>query len=161
MAGNIVSSTQTFSAQKDGSRQVHEVHTDVVGLTHTVDYLAGASDNLAANLAVHATNLGTQLQAAEIQSNLGAVLTQGAGAVPVNHYSTVAQNIAAFLLAYPGLAPAQAVMAADFLVAQSDAVLEAAYGMSAGDVANLRALPTLAAQVAAMGAIFASIQGGH
>ena len=158
---NIVSSTYTASIQADGRQQVDEVHTDLVGLTHPVSYIADAGADLDANLATHAEALGLELQSTEIGDNLAAILQRGHAAVPVNNYSTIAENVAAFLGAYPTLGPAPAIMAADFLVAQSDAVLEAAYGMSAADVANLRALPTLAQQGAAMGAIFAAVvQGG-
>ena len=57
------SSTYTVEShtQRDGRSYVHEVHTDIAGLTYTIDYLAPAGADYAANLATHAALLDTQL----------------------------------------------------------------------------------------------------
>jgi hypothetical protein len=125
---NIVSSAYTASAQADGRQQVHEVHTDLVGLTHTVDYLAGAQDNLAANMAVHATNLGNDLANAEVAANFAMVSTQGKNATPVTIYSTVAQQVANLVALWPTLLNDQAIFVGEYMNTLSLATLESVFG---------------------------------
>lgn len=150
---NIVSSTLSYDLQIGGRKQVHEVHTDIIGLTHTVDYLADAgldADGLNANMAVNAASLSQALHDAEINANLSAIMSQGPQAVPTNVYSSVADNVAAAKAAFPSMDVASAMMFAAFLAAKSDAVLEQVYALTATQVANLRALPTLQQQQTAL-----------
>lgn len=155
---NIVSSAYTASVQHDGRQQVHEVHTDLAGLTHTVDYLAGAQDNLAANMAVHATNLGNDLANAEIAANITLLETQGIQARPTEIYSTTAQNSAALVVAWPMMLNQQAIFVGEYLNGLSLATLESVFGWSptqASEVSTTYLIP-----YAAMAANIRSAQGG-
>lgn len=138
MAGNIAASTFTAVAQADGRQWVHELHTDLVGLIHDLFYLAGAADDLAANLATHAANLGAALQAAEIGANIAAVSTLGSLASPTFVYSTATQNASALRIAYQAMTQTQAIMTGDYLNTLSAAALEAAFGISAAQEATLK-----------------------
>jgi hypothetical protein len=154
---NIVSSSFTASAQKDGRQQVHEVHTDLVGLTWTVDYLAGASDDLNANMAAHAVDLGSNLALAEVSTNVSATLTLGAAAQLAFTYSSIPDTVAAGVAAFPNASPTEAIMLGDWLQAQTPANLELWFGLDPAQVAAIQSLPTVAQQVAALGALVAAV----
>lgn len=144
---NIVASTYAADApQIDGRLWVHEVHTDVTGVARAVDWLAEPLADLEAALAAHAAVLSQALHDQEVATNLTAIMSSGAAAQPTNVYSPIADNVAAVHAAYSSMAIGQALMTAQFLAAQSDGVLEEAYGMTADQVAALRALPTLEQQ---------------
>ena len=155
---NIVSSAYTFSTQADGRQQVHEVHTDLVGLTHTVDYLAGAQDNLAANMAIHATNLGNDLQNNEIATNITLLETMGAQAKPTEVYSTTAQNSAALVAAWPTMSNSAAIFVGEYLNGLSLATLEAVFGWSPTQASAIST--TYLQPYAAMAASIRAAQGG-
>lgn len=154
---NIASSTFTASVQADGRSQVHEIHTDLIGVEHTVDYLAAAGTDLDAALAVHAANLGAELAAQEIRANVAQVMGAGAGAAFTFDYSAIADTVAAGVAAFADATPAQAIMLGDFLQAQTPANLEAWFGLTADQVAAIQALPTVASQVAAINALIVAV----
>lgn len=147
---NIVASSFTADLQTDGRHQVHEIHTDLAGQAHTLDYLAASDEDLSAALAVHAQVLGDQLRDREIAANRMAISRAGRAATVTNVYSSVAENVAAAKAAFPAMSIGDSLMMADFMTAQSDVVLEQLYGLTAQQVADLRALPTLAQQAAAL-----------
>lgn len=129
---NIVSSTFTSFVQKDGSKTVHEVHTDLIGLTHDIVYTAAAGDDLNAAMATHANNLGNSLANNEVASNLSNAETLGknANGINVTIYSTAAQNIAALTAAWPTMLNIQAIFVGEYLSTLSDAVLQSVFGWS-------------------------------
>lgn len=149
MATNISASTYTALVQADGRQWVHEVHTDIVGALHDVFYLAGAADNLATNLAAHATSLGAALQAGEIAGNIAAVETLGSLATPTFVYSAGAQNAAALRVAYASMTQTQAIMTGDYLNTLSAAAIESAFGITAAQEVALKPTLTNAASLAA------------
>lgn len=155
---NIVTSTLTASVQADGRQQVHEVHTDLIGLTHTVGYLAGAQDNLAANMAAHAVDLGNNLANAEVASNFALVSTLGKNAVPVTIYSTVAQQVANLVAAWPTLLNTQAIFVGEYMNALTDATLESVFGWTPTQTASART--DYLAPYAAIAASIRTAQGG-
>lgn len=136
---NIVSSTLTSSGQVDGRQQVHEAHTDLVGVVYAVDYLSGVGDSLSANLASHAAGLGLQLQADEISGNIAQVTAVGSLASPTFVYSTAAQNLAALRAAYQTSTQVQAIMIGDFLSSLTNTQLENIFSMTVQQVTTLRA----------------------
>lgn len=152
----IIHSTYTRDTPEiDGRFWVHETHTDNINVQHTQNWLASASDDLAAALALHAAAINQSLADNEIGSNLSAIMSAGAAAQPVNIYSTLAQNVAAVRVAFPSMDIGQMSMTADYLMAHSDAVLEGVFGMDADQVAALRALPSPDEQLAAFAAVAA------
>lgn len=137
---NIVSSVLSAAVQSDGRNQVHEVHTDLVGLTHDLSYLANVGADLNANLVLHATNLGNDLANAEIANNLNNAMTLGAGAVGLNKtiYSTAQQNTAALTAIWLSLLNTQAIFVGEYLNTLSDAVLQAVFGWTPAHEATIR-----------------------
>ncbi len=127
---NIVSSTYIAYPQIDGCPTVCETHTDILGLTHRIVYTAGAQDDLNANMALHATNLGNDLATNEINQNLTNAETLGKNAVGLNVtiYSTSAQNIAALQAAWPTMLATPAIFVGEYLAQLSDAVLQQVFG---------------------------------
>jgi hypothetical protein len=136
---NIVASALSAAVQADGSHQVREIHTDLAGLTHYIDYLAAVGDDMSANMAVHATNLGNDLQAAEMAANVLQVETVGSLAGPTFVYSTAAQNLTALRAAYQTASQVQAIMIGDFLSSLTNAQLETIFGDTLGQITTLRA----------------------
>lgn len=67
----IISSQIVFDlAQADGRRHVRERHTDGLGVTHDVDYMADAGTNATTEMNNRVANIDAQLKAAEIDRNL-------------------------------------------------------------------------------------------
>jgi len=135
---NIVSSALTSSVQKDGRSIVHEIHTDLVGLTHDLTYMAEIGANLNAAMAVHATNLGIGLELGEVGANIGGVTTLGSLFTPTFVYSTVAENVAALRVAYATATQHEAVMIGDYLNSLTSAQLQTAFGLTAAQVTTLK-----------------------
>lgn len=152
---NIVASTFTASTQADGRQQVHEVHTDIAGVAHSIDYLAGGADDLNANMAAHAVDLGQSLTVAEIGANLSQVLTNGAAAVRTFVYCTQTQSVVAGTQAFAAASLQQALMMVNFLQAQTNGDLVGVFGLTSSQITNLRALPPLAQLQATLAAIAA------
>lgn len=135
---NISSSALVSFTQKDGSKTVHETHTDLVGLTHDLVFQAAANDDLNALLAIHAASVGIALDDGEVQANISAVLGLGSLASPTFIYSNVAENVAALRQAYLGATQFQAVMIGDFLNTLTNGQLATAFGITTGQAATLR-----------------------
>lgn len=153
---NIVSSSYAADPpQVDGRFYVVETFVDVAGVAHTQTWLASPSDDVSAALVIHADVLSQALNEQEVAANLAAIMAAGAAATPTNAYSSVADNVAAVFEAYPSMSVGAALMVADYLVAQTDEVLEGDYGMSADQVSVLRALPTLEQQSATLAQVVA------
>ncbi len=67
----IVSSVLALNLlQADGSRIVHEQHTDSNGVVHELRYQPGASVDISALLAVHAAEIVEQLALVEFEENI-------------------------------------------------------------------------------------------
>ncbi len=137
---SIVSSIIAAEAiQIDGRIWVTEVHTDQVGLTYQIVYLAPNGVGLAAHLSASAANLSAQITAAEIANNIASVEMLGSLAVPTLVYSTVAANIAALRAAYAASTQTQAIMIGDYLSSLANAQLETAFGLTLAQTTTLRA----------------------
>jgi hypothetical protein len=89
-------------------------------------------------LAGQVTLIAEALRAQEISQNIAEIVTLGELATPRLLYSTAAQNFAVLREAYQTAARIEAVMMADFLSSLSNAQLQAAFGMTAGQVTTLR-----------------------
>ncbi len=126
------------SAQADGRRWIRELHTDQVGKIYERNYLTTALADVQAALASYATQLAINIQAMEIADNIGQISTLGSLAAPNLVYSTTAQNAAALRDAYRTATQTQAIMIADFLSTLTNAQLQTAFGLSAGQVTTLR-----------------------
>jgi hypothetical protein len=126
------------SAQRDGRRAIRELHTDHVGVQYPVQYLAPAVFDANAALAARVSVLEDQIKQAEISANIAQVMAVGSLASPTLVYSTAAENFAALRTAYQTSTQVQAVMIGDFLNTLSNAQLQAAFGLTAGQVTTLR-----------------------
>ena len=127
------------SAQADGRRWIEEVHTDHLGLRHVYRWLAAVGADANAVMAARVARILEQLEAAEIEANVSAVLARGSEAVTSLDYSTAAQNFAVLRVAYQTATRVQAVMIGDFLSSLTDAQLRTAFSMTQTQVNNLRA----------------------
>lgn len=129
---------------------VREIHLDAAGVAHQVTYQAKIGDDLVAAMNAHATDLGTNLEMAEVAANVLGVTTLGSTFSPTFAFSTVAENVAALRLAYASATQDQAVMIGDYLSGLTNAQLQSAFGLTAGQVTTLRTNKlTPAANVAA------------
>lgn len=126
------------NVQKDGRKWVREIHTDQVGVQYVRNYLAGAADDLNAALAAYATQLGVDINAAEIASNVAAITVNGSVAVVTSTYSTAAQMQTALRSAYQTATRVQAVMIGDFLSGLTSVQLQTLFSMTAAQVTTLR-----------------------
>lgn len=137
---SIVSSVIVFAnVQRDGRFAVRERHTDQVGLAQFIDYLAEASDDRTALMTNRVPLLNAQLTALEIANNLSAVTSLGSLASPTFVYSTAAQNVVALRAAYQAATDRQAIFIGDFLSTLTSGQLQAAFGLTAGQVTTLQA----------------------
>jgi hypothetical protein len=136
---SIVSSALTQElAQKDGRFWVEERHTDNLGLIWPVRYLAAIGTNVNALLTSRAVQIAADLVAAEIASNIAAVLSNGSLATIVLNYSTIAANRSALRAAYATATRTDAIMIGDFLSSLTDVQLQNLFGLTAGQVTTLR-----------------------
>lgn len=135
---NITSSTFQAFIQKDGSKTVHEIHTDFVGLTHDLTYAVSNGADLNVNLAQHAVDIGDALDKGEVQANISAVLAFGSLAAPTLVYSTAGTNFAALRVAYLSATQFQAVMIGDYLNTLTNGQLATAFGITTGQAGTLR-----------------------
>lgn len=137
---NIISSTYVAHPQADGRSIVIEAHIDLAGLRHQLVYTAAADDDLDAAMAGHAVNLGNDLAQNEIITNISLVSRQGSQATLSTVYSSQADNAAAFFAAYQDLAGTpQGIMLGDYANSLPDVTLEALYGITADQLATIRA----------------------
>lgn len=135
--------------QRDGRYQVHERHTDHTGAIWPRFYLAGAADDQNAALAAYAVLLVGMLRDAEIARNIAAVLADGRNAVTTTVHSTAAENFADLRARYLTMTRVEAIFAGDFLGSLTNAQLQNAFGMTAGQVTTLRTNKLTPAQNAA------------
>jgi hypothetical protein len=139
VAGAITSSTAAVDvAQIDGRFWVTETHTDTAGGQHVFQYLATAGFDYNTALANRAAALVIAIPQAEIAANILAVENLGSLATPTFVFSTPAANVAALRAAYQTATHLQAIMMGDFLSSLTDAQLETAFSLTAGQVATLR-----------------------
>lgn len=155
MTVTIVSSVITGDgSQVDGRRQISEVHTDSLGVTYLISYLADKNTNTNANLLARPAIILSELSAVEVANNLAIVSTFGVQASPVTIYSTAAANIAALRAVYQTFTQTQAAFTGEYLSSLSDVILQSVFTMTAQQVTNLRAnsltpMAALAAQIRA------------
>lgn len=135
---NITSSSLESFLQADGSKTVHEIHTDLVGQTHDIIYTALAGADLTATINAHANEFGVNLELDEVRANIFGVTSLGSLFSPTFVYSTVAENVAALRLAYLTATRIEAVMMGDYLSSLNNAQLQNAFGLTAGQVTTLR-----------------------
>ncbi len=122
-----------------GRRWILEIHTDNLGIVYEVWYSApNAQFGTAGPLATHAANLAADIASAEVALNIAGVLLQGSLAVPIFQYSTVAQNVAGLRAAYLTATKQDVIMIGDFLNSLTNAQLQTAFSMTAGQVTTLR-----------------------
>lgn len=137
---SIVSSSFTLGTiQRDGRRFVHEVHTDNVAIDHIVDYLAAVGLDYAAVLAARAILIAVQIADQEFLDNLAR--TSGF----TLNYQTKAELAARFRAVYLSATKAGAASMAYWLIERindgtvTDAQVQAAFGLTAGQYATLKA----------------------
>lgn len=135
---NITSSSFEAFTQANGSKTVHEIHTDLVGVKRDIVYTASAAADLNAALSAHAVDLGLNLETDEVAANVFGVTSLGSLFSPTFVYSTVAENVAALRLAYLTATRIEAVMMGDFLSSLTNGQLQTAFGLTAGQVTTLR-----------------------
>jgi hypothetical protein len=136
----IISSViESIGEQRDGRRWVHEKHTDHRGEAHERQWLAEPDEDLDAALAGYAEAISDTLREAEIGANMAQIKAEGSLAVVGLEYSTIAQNRAQLREEYRNATRTEAIMIGDYLNTFSDVQLQAAFGLTAGQAANLRA----------------------
>lgn len=136
----IVSSIiENVGEQRDGRRWVHEKHTDQLGEVHERQWLAEPDEDLDAALAGYAEAISGALREAEIGANMAQIKTEGSLAEVSLEHSTIAQNRAQLREEYRNATRTEAMMIGDYLNTFSDVQLQAAFGLTAGQAANLRA----------------------
>jgi hypothetical protein len=124
--------------QGDGRVWVYETHTDQLGGKYYFSYLASAATDPQPILTARANQLETDLAFAEVAANASSIVDNGSLATLSFNHSTAGQLRAALRALYASAQRATAIMIGDFLSSLSDAQLQAAFGMTAGQVANLR-----------------------
>lgn len=127
------------SVQIDGRRAIREMHTDHVGVQYPIQYLAPAGFDANAALTARVPILLEQLKQAEVSANIAQITVAGSLASPTTVYSTAAQNVSQLRIAYQTATKNDAIMIGDFLNTLTDAQLQTAFGMTAGQVTTLRA----------------------
>lgn len=133
-------STLISSLERDGNlREVVFTVTDDLGRVHgpRVEFRP-IGETVATFLAGQVALIAAALRAYEISQNIAEIVALGELATPRLLYSTAAQNFAVLREAYQTAARIEAVMMADFLSSLSNAQLQAAFGMTAGQVTTLR-----------------------
>lgn len=134
----VASVVLSDSVQIDGRRDIRERHIDHLGAEHLRQYLAAAGADSAAALTAYAARLPGELRDNEIASNIDAVVSRGSLAGVTLQHSTAAQNFAALRQAYQTMTKTEAIFAGDFLSSLTSAQLQAAFGLTAGQVTTLR-----------------------
>lgn len=126
-------------AQTDGRRWTKLLINLSNGRPIIRRYLAPVGADTVAALADLADRILDELADAEVMANITLVSALGSLAVPTFVYSTAAQNVAAAREAYRSTSDEAAIMLADYFNSLSDTQLRNAFGMTAGQVTNLRA----------------------
>lgn len=135
----IVSSALTLAdAQRDGRRWAEERHTDQLGLVYVYRYLADAGTDTAAIMAARAPQVAAELERIETSGNVVLIAANGSAASLSTAYATLAQVRAALRAAYAAATRMEAIMIGDYLASLTDAQLQSLFGMTAGQVNNLR-----------------------
>lgn len=139
MAVNIASSIAVAAQLEiDGRFWVTETHTDIFGLKYNINYLAAAGFDYQSALVDHAQDLSDNLAASEIANNFQLTETLGKNAAPVTHYSTAAANVAALSAAWHTLLNQQAIFIGEYLNTLSNATLQAVFGWTPTQAAQVR-----------------------
>lgn len=146
----IVSSVLIEAAlQRDGRLWSGEQHTDQLGLVYLYRTLLDAGVNATTVMNARVAVINALLITNEIAANLAAIETLGAPAAVTFNYSTAAQNAAAVRAAYATMTQTQAIFTGEFLGSLTDAQLQNAFGLTAGQVTALRTNKLTPATVAA------------
>lgn len=146
----IVSSTIIEdAAQINGFRWITELHTDQLGLQYRMHYMTAAATNTAPIMAAHAVQIGANLTAQEIASNVAAAIASGSLAVMVYNYSTQAQSDLAIRQAFQFATGVTAINLGDYLRTLTAGRLTVAFSL--GNVISLTAaLAAIGTQATAM-----------
>lgn len=145
---------ESGAIQLDGRLSIVEryMRGDGSALTYLAEVLA--DQDLAAWATARIAAIEAADTANEIASNVADVTTNGSLASPTLLYSTAAANFAALRAAYLIATRVEAIMIGDFLSTLTNAQLQAAFGLTAGQVTTLRSnkltpAATLAASIRA------------
>jgi hypothetical protein len=154
MASIVSSKIIADLVQRDGRHWITERHVDNAGIEHLVTYLAAVGTDAAAVMAARVAQLAADIATGEITANVADVINRGSLASPSLVYSIAADNIAALREVYRTSTDRQAVMIGDYLSSLSNAQLQTAFGLTAGQVTTLRSAKltpaaTLAGQIRA------------
>jgi hypothetical protein len=126
--------------QQDGRHWIRERHTDNAAVDRVIIYLRAPADpTAAAQLATHAAQLALDLRAGEIAANVSGVMQNGSLFVASLNYSIAADNFAALRAVYLAATDRQVIMIGDFLHSLTSLQLQAAFGLTAGQVTTLMA----------------------
>ena len=101
-------------------------------------YLCPAVWDASSAMLARASQLYADKIQGEIDSNVNDITLRGSLASPTIKYSTVAANAAALREAYRSSTRTEAVMIGDYLNTLTNAQLQAAFGLTAGQVSTLR-----------------------
>lgn len=135
----VVSSTIVEDApQADGRRWIVERHADHLGVARFLRYMAAQGLNVTAIMTARIAGLNAELTRNEVEANIASVIAHGKDAIIVRDYSTVAQNAAGLREAYRNSTRLEAIMMGDYLATLTDGQLQAAFGLTAGQVTTLR-----------------------
>ncbi len=124
-------------AQRDGRRDVCELHVDHLGVSHEFRYLAESAADVAAVMVGRVSQLNAQLASHEIAHNLDSIETRGEGS-PATEFTTVTQTIAEVRIRFQQAHGLAACRIAKWLLGRTDAQLRAAFGINLPQVVSLR-----------------------
>jgi hypothetical protein len=147
----VTSSFAVGHSQRDGRRYVTETHVDHLGCVHEREYLAAPDADHAALMATHAVTLQQQLRDDELLT-IEAALFAGINPFPPGNadfdYVTRAQALGWLMARHINDPAEQIVKVAPLMAAVSDAEM-AALGMSAEQIAGIRARVAAAVNIKA------------
>jgi hypothetical protein len=138
MTLSITGNSVSASLEADGRSIVIETQNVSDGTTITFEYVLAVGDNAQTIANARGSALPAVLAADEVTGNISKVITQGSLASLTFNWSTVAANAAALRSVYFNATQLQAVMIGDFLSSLTDGQLQAAFGLTAGQVTTLR-----------------------
>ena len=124
--------------QTDGRRYVTENHFSNADLIIWLHRLAPSGEDSNAVMLARVPTIEAHLKRKEIRDNIHQISVLGDQASFTLDWSTAPENVDALRDAYQDAFQLEAIMMADFLESLSDAALMNAFGLSQGQVNNLR-----------------------
>lgn len=127
----IVSSViDSDSAQKDGRRWIHEIHTDQIGVKWDRFYLCASNFNATVQLTADAVTVEASIESNEIAQNIANIEASGSLAVISTVYTTLSQTITAARAIFATATALQAVNLGDWFNSLSFVQLQSAFGFA-------------------------------